>query len=178
MHSKARFSCTLSQSIIKHLQSVCKAFHKRFQSVFFRGSELRPAEINYTTGEQELLAVAHALKIWRCYLEGPHFTVVTDHKPLEHLPSQPNLSGRQIRWSEYLQRFDFDWVYKPGASNLAADALSRNPTHKICSPVAAAMLMILTRSKAKSIKANASPSDLKPKPSKSRRVTFSDPYFF
>jgi len=130
----------------------------------YESKKLRTAEINYTTGELELLAVVHALKIWRCYLEGPHFTVVTDHNPLVHLPSQPNFLGRQIRWSEYLQRFDFDWVYKPGASNLAADALSRNPAHKICSPVAAAMLMMLTRSKAKSTKANASPSDLKPKP--------------
>eukprot|EP00983_Pelagomonas_calceolata_P068261 1149838-Pelagomonas_calceolata.AAC.1 len=109
----------------------------------------RPAEVNYTTGEQELLAVVHAFKIWRCYLEGPYFTVVTDRSPLVHLPSQPNLSGRQVRWPEYLQRFHFDWVYKPGTGNLAADALSRNPAHTTCSPVAAAMLMMLTRSKSR-----------------------------
>eukprot|EP00983_Pelagomonas_calceolata_P027488 863143-Pelagomonas_calceolata.AAC.1 len=111
----------------------------------YESRKLRPAEVNYTTGEQELLAVVHALKIWRCYLEVPHFTVVTDHNPLVHLPSQPNLSRRQVRWSEYLQRFHFDWVYKPGTGNRAADALSRNPAHKTCSPIAAAMLMMLTR---------------------------------
>ena len=137
--------------------------------------ELPLVEMNYTTGDQEWVAVVHALKIWRCYLEGPHFTVVTDHNPLVHLPSQPNLSGRQIRWSEYLQRFHFDWVYKPGASNLAADALSRNPAHKTCSPVAAAMLMMLTRSKSKPSKTDTSFSQPTHRPSKARRVTFSDP---
>jgi len=71
----------------------------------YESRKLKQAEANYTTGEQELLAVVHALKIWRCYLKGPHFTVVTDHNPLVHLSSQPNLSGKQVRWSEYLQRF-------------------------------------------------------------------------
>ena len=114
----------------------------------YESRRLLPAGVNYTVTEQELLAVVHALKIWRCYLEGPKFTVVTDHNPLVHLPTQPNLSGRQARWSEYLQRFTFDWVYRPGVSNLAADALSRNPPKGNSFSVALLMNM-LTRSKAK-----------------------------
>ena len=58
----------------------------------FESRKLSPPERNYTTGEQDLLAVVHALKLWRCYLEGPHFTVITDHSPLVHLNSQSNLS--------------------------------------------------------------------------------------
>jgi len=58
----------------------------------FESRKLVPAERNYTTGEQELLAVVHALKTWRCYLEGQMFTVITDHNPLVHLNTQPNLS--------------------------------------------------------------------------------------
>jgi hypothetical protein len=39
--------------------------------------------------------------------------------------TQPNLSRRQARWSEFLQRFGaFEWKYRKGASNVA-DALSR-----------------------------------------------------
>ena len=84
----------------------------------YESRRLIPAEVNYTTGEQELLAVVHACKTWRCYLEGSHFTVVTDHNPLVHLPTQPtNLSRRQVRWVEYLLRFTFQWVYKPGRTN-------------------------------------------------------------
>jgi hypothetical protein len=47
--------------------------------VAFESRVLSPAERNYPVGEQELLAVVHALQTWRCYLEGVKFTVVTDH---------------------------------------------------------------------------------------------------
>jgi len=88
----------------------------------YESRRLIPAEVNYTTGEQKLLAVVHACKSWRCYLEEPIFTIVTDHNPLVHLPTQPNLSRRQVRWVQYLSRFTFNWVYKPGATNKVADA--------------------------------------------------------
>jgi hypothetical protein len=94
--------------------------------IAFESKKLTDAEKNWTTGDQELWAVIHALKIWRCYLEGVKFTVVTDHHPLVHLQSQPSLSRRQARWSEYLQRFQFDWQYRPGSGNVA-DPLSRLP---------------------------------------------------
>ena len=70
--------------------------------------QLSAAERNYTVGEQELLAVVHAMRTWRCYLEGVSadmFTVVTDHNPLTYLQTQTTLSRRQARWSEYLQMF-------------------------------------------------------------------------
>ncbi|KAJ9522447.1 hypothetical protein QJQ45_008252 [Haematococcus lacustris] len=37
--------------------------------------KLIPAEINYTTSEQELLALVSACQQWRCYLEGVPFTL-------------------------------------------------------------------------------------------------------
>jgi hypothetical protein len=50
--------------------------------VAFTSRKLSPAEQNYTVTEQEMLSPAiHALKTWRCYLEGSDFTVVTDHCP-------------------------------------------------------------------------------------------------
>jgi len=86
--------------------------------------------------------------------------VITDHNPLVHLPTQPNLSGRQVRWSEYLQRFDFNWVYRPGVTNLAANALSRNPPER--SPFCVVLLMALTtRSQAKN--QGAAPAQSQPK---------------
>ena len=69
------------------------------------------AERNYTIGEQVLLAVIHALKKWRVHLEGAKHPVRvrTDHQPLTYLPTKGALGSRQVKWSEYLARFDLEW---------------------------------------------------------------------
>ena len=59
------------------------------------------------------------------YLEIKHFTVVTDHASLKYIKTQSNLSRRQARWLETLQSHDFEVRYRPGKTNIAADALSR-----------------------------------------------------
>ena len=94
--------------------------------IAYESRKLSGAESRYTTGEQELLAVVHALQTWRCYLEGVHFLLITDHKPNTFFQTQPILSRRQARWSELLQRFDYQWEYRAGRTNVA-DPLSRNP---------------------------------------------------
>lgn len=92
----------------------------------YLSKKLSPAEINYTTTDQELLAVVTALSEWRCYLEGGkyNFTIVSDHHPLTHLQTQPTVSRRQARWVEILQSYNWDWQYRPGRINVA-DPLSR-----------------------------------------------------
>ena len=92
--------------------------------IAYESRKLIAAEKNYHPGELELLAVVHAMRTWRCYLEGAKAVVVTDHNPLIYLQKQPCLSRRQVRWSEYLQGFDFEWKYRPGVNN-PADPLSR-----------------------------------------------------
>lgn len=74
--------------------------------VAFESRKLSSAEQNYTVTEQELLAVVHALTVWRCYLEGVTFRLVTDHNPNTFFQTMPTLSRRQARWSEYLSRFN------------------------------------------------------------------------
>ena len=56
---------------------------------------------------------------------GNHFIVVTDHNSFKFLHTQPTLSRRQARWAEFIAEFDFEIVYRPGKSNVVADALSR-----------------------------------------------------
>jgi ribosomal protein L31 len=93
--------------------------------IAYESRKLNSAEQNYTTTEREMLAVVHALCVWRCYLEGVYFEVETDHECYTFFRSQPNLSRRQARWSEFLQRFGkFKWDYCLGEQNIA-DALSR-----------------------------------------------------
>ena len=93
--------------------------------VAFESRKMTGAELNYTVSEQELLAVVHALKTWRCYLEGCRgLTIVTYHKPNAYLDTREMLSRRQTRWAEFLARFDYKLVYRPGRTNVA-DPLSR-----------------------------------------------------
>ena len=97
--------------------------------VAFESRKFNPAESRYTTTEQELLASVHAMTVWRCFLEGlpkEQITLVTDHHPKTCLPTQPLLNRRQARWSELLQRYNFNWVYRPGRLNVA-DPVSRIP---------------------------------------------------
>ena len=58
--------------------------------IAYESARFSPAERYYTIGEQELLAVIHALKKWRVYLEGgPHpVRSRTDHQPLTYLRTQ------------------------------------------------------------------------------------------
>ncbi|KAJ9517576.1 hypothetical protein QJQ45_025084, partial [Haematococcus lacustris] len=141
--------------------------------IAYESRRLLPAEVNYTTGEQELLAVVHALKTWRCFLEGVKFRVITDHNPLVYLQTQPNLSRRQTRWSEFLQRFkQLSWEYKPGKINVA-DPLSRYPPVRVT-----ALLMAVTRSGTGNAKPTQQPIPAevvkKPKPKRpaKKEVTF------
>ncbi|CAF3460598.1 unnamed protein product [Rotaria sp. Silwood1] len=53
------------------------------------------------------------------------FIIRTDHKSLEHIPTQKHLSSRMIRLIEYLQQFNFKIEYRPGKENIVSDALSR-----------------------------------------------------
>lgn len=94
--------------------------------IAFESRKFVDAELRYTTTEQELLGVVHALKVWRCYLEGVKFKVVTDHCPNTFFQTLPELNRRQARWAETLQMFEFDWEYRPGRINVA-DPLSRIP---------------------------------------------------
>jgi hypothetical protein len=100
-------------------------FEGQLQPIAFMSKKLSPAERNYPVHEQELLAVIQAIREWKCYLDGQKFQVITDHKSLIYLQKQPHLSARQTRWLEFLSQFDFEMHYKPGKSNVVADALSR-----------------------------------------------------
>jgi hypothetical protein len=80
------------------------------------------AQKNYTTTDQELLALYHACKKWRCHLEGANHPVLltTDHQPLVNFAKIPHPSRRQTREIQYLQTYDFKVPeYKPGATNMA-----------------------------------------------------------
>ncbi|KAE9299605.1 hypothetical protein PR003_g22951 [Phytophthora rubi] len=65
--------------------------------------------------------------MFRPYLYGRAFTIITDHAVLKWLMTRPNLAGRLHRWSLVLQEYEFQVEYRPGSTNVVADALSRAP---------------------------------------------------
>ena len=93
--------------------------------IAYASRQLRKHEGNYPTHDLEMAAVVFALKIWRSYLYGAKVQILTDHKSLKYIFTQPELNLRQRRWMEFVADYDLDITYYPGKANLVADALSR-----------------------------------------------------
>ncbi|OWZ01776.1 Pol Polyprotein [Phytophthora megakarya] len=78
--------------------------------IAYTNRKMKPAELNYPTQQQELLAIIHALAAFRIYCLDKPPIVETDHKSLEGLFTQkPSFSHLR------------------GAKNGIADTLSRRP---------------------------------------------------
>ena len=60
--------------------------------IAYSSRQLKPHEVNYTTHDLELGAVVFALKIWRHYLYGTKCTVFTEHKSLQYIFEQKELT--------------------------------------------------------------------------------------
>ena len=100
-----------------------------------RGGESRPAayysrqlqgaQKRYSATELEGLAIFKSINNYAHYLFGRHFTVVTDHKALVSFLSSKRLNRRLQGWMLQLEQYDFKVIYRPGAENADADALSR-----------------------------------------------------
>src|ERR1700737_276995 len=84
---------------------------------------------NYKIYDQELGAIIKSLKQWRPECEGSVHPskILTDHKNLEYFMTSKLLNRRQTRWSEFLSRFKFKIVYRPGKQGQKPDALTRMP---------------------------------------------------
>ncbi|GJS19095.1 putative reverse transcriptase domain-containing protein [Tanacetum coccineum] len=95
---------------------------QREKVIAYASRQLKVHKKNYTTHDLELGSVVFALKIQRHYLYGTKCTVFTDHKSLQHLLDQKELSMRQRRWLELLSDYDCDIRYHPGKANIVADA--------------------------------------------------------
>ncbi|KAF1318417.1 reverse transcriptase, partial [Globisporangium splendens] len=102
--------------------------HERVVS--YQSRQLRPAERNCPVHDKELLAMKYSLVKFRVYLLGEErFAICTDHASLRTAVKTPHLSQRMARWFSFFAEYNFVVHYKPGKTNILADALSRRPDY-------------------------------------------------
>ena len=105
--SKFALGCTLSQDTGSGLQPIA-----------YKSRKLNPAKQNYGIYDKEALALVHAVKTWRHYIEGRKRFVETDHAALKYILTQGQIhNARQARWMKILQPLNLELAYKPGNSN-------------------------------------------------------------
>ena len=106
------------------MQGLGAVLEQNNHAVAYASRALTSSEKNYSVIQRECLAVVFALKQFRHYLLGRHFQLHTDHAPLQWLSAQ-KMEGMLCRWALALQEYDYEVVYRKGAANINADALSR-----------------------------------------------------
>ena len=102
----------------------------RERVVSYQSRQMKPAEKNYPVHDKELLAMRYALIKFRVHLLGERtFALYTDHASLRTAMKSPHLSQRMARWLSFFSEYNFVVHYKPGKTNILADALSRRPDY-------------------------------------------------
>jgi hypothetical protein len=118
-------SCDASNYAISAVLSQLQNGKER--PISFASRMLNKAEKNYSTTDNELLAVVFGMQIHRCYLYGQKFKIVTDHAALNWLITVKNHQCAQLtRWVLKLAEYEFEIEHKPGKKHVNADCLSRH----------------------------------------------------
>ena len=98
-----------------------------WKPISFFSKLMKPAEKRYSTCDRELLAIYLAIKHFKHFVEGRHFHVITDHKPLTFTLNSrlDRYSPRQSHHLDYISQFTSTIRHIQGSQNVVADALSR-----------------------------------------------------
>ena len=92
--------------------------------IAYASRSLKANEENYSAYLLELAAAAWAIDHFSVYLQGRHFELFTDHKPLETLSKIHKKTLNRLQ--EQMLEYTFKINYRKGLDNTVADALSRN----------------------------------------------------
>ena len=91
--------------------------------IYYESQKLNEHENKYSTHDLELETIIHALKMWRHYLLGKRFVLMSDYIGLRYLFDQLNLNAGKARWLAMISEFDFEIKYIKDKENKVADAL-------------------------------------------------------
>ena len=100
--------------------------------IAYTSRSLSEAERKYAQIEKEGLAIVYGIKKFHHFLYGRQFTIVSDHRPLQHLFNETRAvpvmaSARIQRWALTLSAYNYNIEYRPGKQLANADLLSRLP---------------------------------------------------
>jgi hypothetical protein len=93
--------------------------------ICYYSKQFCPRMLHASTYVRELCAITSAVKKWRTYLLGTTFIICTDQRSLRELMTQIIQTPEQQFYLAKLLGYSYEIVYKPGAQNKVADALSR-----------------------------------------------------
>jgi len=106
---------------------IAQEFEDGIHPIAFHSRSLLPAEKNYDAHDKELTSVIFGFKCGCPLFLGATYAirVHTDHKNLQYFRDLHKITGRQARWIEFLQDFDYTLEHIPGSTNTVADLLLR-----------------------------------------------------
>ncbi len=93
--------------------------------IHYHSQSLTPAQQRYSSLEQEMLAIVHALKKFHPYIYGAKTTFITDCSGLLGLLNKGVQSIRVQRWGMLFRESGADLRHTKGKTNTRADMLSR-----------------------------------------------------
>ena len=109
--------------------AIAAALNQGGRPVAFFSRSLNKNEKAHPAIEKEACSIVEALRKWKHYLSGRHFTIVTDQEAVSFIFNQKKLTkiknDKLMRWRWELSEYNFDIVHRPGVENAAADTLSR-----------------------------------------------------
>ena len=98
--------------------------------VAFFSKTLSQCEQRHSSVEKEAYAIVEAIRKWRHFLIGKHFTLMTDQRSVAFMfnykASGKVKNEKILRWRIELSCYSYDIVYRPGVKNSGPDTLSKN----------------------------------------------------
>ena len=121
-------SILVRKCIAEH--TIAATLNQSGRPVAFFSRTLSNSERHHSSVEKEAYAIVEALRKWKHYLLGNHFHLLTDQRSVAFMFDNQKLgkvkNEKIARWRIELSSFSYDIMYRAGAGNVAADALSRS----------------------------------------------------
>jgi hypothetical protein len=83
----------------------------------FTNKQMSEENLGKSIYENEMLAILHAVDLWRPYLLGKHFQIKTYRQSLKYFLEQRISSPEQQKWVTNLFGYDYEIIYKKGKDN-------------------------------------------------------------